>query len=782
MRSYIKIATLMLYIISVQSYAQKIMNNVKPYQEVITSEIMTQKGFLLTHLLNNKLYLEIPSAILNKAMLFVEHHKYSNPQQVKWEKRGNRIHLIISEIESKVGGVIPVTKKTSKDKFDVKITPAIFPILTIGANGSSYVIDVSSLFLSTPKPLSGRGKVYQDLAFIDKVLTFDNVIEVKTSKTFSSEQGPLTVNIDFSLFLLPSPMMPRLYNYRIGFGKEEDYLNPVMERASITRWRLVKKNKEQVLSEPIKPITFYYDPATPEKWKPYLKAGVEEWLQAFEAAGFKNAIVIKEPPINDRNFSINSLRYSFIRWLDRTNYRGYGSGGAGSVNNYIDKRTGEILKGDILIGAPYEYLSDKYFIRCSPLDKRAQQYPFPDDLMGELIQRITAHEAGHVFGLKDGHYGEYAYPFEKMRDKEWLEKMGHTPSVMNYTQQNSVVQPEDSIPPILLNQKVGPTDVYSIRWGYTSFQNIKTPDDELPYLEKIIKEQDSIPWYKYKLDVRDRNSRFGPDATSQVVDCDNPIKVTTLGLENLKRVIKLLPKAVHNERDNIALKRLYFKTLNHWVNEMKSIVSLVGGYTTQHKGSNQKGAVYNAISTEIQKEAVEFLIKEAFNKPDWLILPEITRKFETNSTLENITNRQLRVLRSLFFHQRLRNLEEMDLTMKRSYKIIDLLNDLQVGLWHELDEKTVKINPYRQQIQLAYIMILKQSLEIDNKKRLVVNSGLDKAFVQYKLSNYTRAILFNALFVVKKAIKKVKNTIKEPITKKHLELCLMEINKTPKID
>lgn len=763
MKKYI---TVILLYFTINSYAQKVTSNIKPFDEVITSEAITKKSFLSVHRLNNKLYLEIPSAMLNTEMLFVEYSDFYGARQVKWIKRDDKIHLIIPEIESKVGNIIPVIFK----KFNVKITPATFPILATGKNNSSYVIDATALFLNTPKPLSGHGLViHNNLAFINKVLVFDDLIDVKTEKTSMSKNGPLTIDVDFSLLLLPEAMKPRLHDYRMGYFGD---FGGGYQKVSVARWRLEKKDKNLELSEPIKPITLYFSPETPNKWKPYLRAGIEDWLQAFEAAGFKNAIVVKDPPLDDKNWSINSMKYSYIRWIDKNNYRGYDNAGSGSVSFITDKRTGEILKADIRLGAPYQYLSDEYFIRCSPLDPRAQEYPFPDDLMGELIQRVTSHEAGHFFGLMDGDYGEFTYPFEKMRDKEWLQEMGHTPSVMNYTRQNYIVQPEDSIPVHLLRQKVGPTDIYSIRWAYTQFKNINTPDDELSYLEKIIREQDSIPWYRYR--GIGGAKEIGPDGTDEVVDSDNPIKGTALALKNLKRVIKLIPKATQKERGNETLKRLYTKTLNQWVEQMKSVVSLVGGFTTHYKNGNQEGVMYDFTKVPVtqQKEAIALLIKEALHTPLWMKSPNITRRFEENGTFNNISTKQLIILTDILSFFRLKNMEEIDLTIDNSYKISDLFNDLNKGLWHELEDKTIKVDPYRQAIQLSYIVILKKSIEMEGNEY-----GGDGYPYPYRFSPYIRGYMASTLTNIKRSIEKSIDNISDTSTRAHLELCLLEINK-----
>ncbi len=763
MKSFINKTGLILCLIGMQMYAQ----NIKPYHEVITSKAVTQKGFLTTHLLDNKLYLEIPEAMLGKDMLFVDHSDLGlyPPHHIKFIKKADDIHLIIPEITSKVGNTIPLIKIDDgygvRHKLNVKIAPAAFPVLAMGATHSSYIIEVSSLFLHTPKPLHGHDKtVYNNLAYIKRVWVFNNTLEVKTNKTIVSKYGPLTEDIDFSLFLLPeTPMKPRLFDHRMGFFRETDIGLHDMVRAAIQRWRLEKKDKNQALSDPVKPIVLYFDPITPEKWKPYLRAGVEAWLPAFEAAGFKNAIVVKEPPVDDENFSVYSMRYSIIRWTDRTNYRGYEGGGTANGLVIWDRRTGEILKGDLLIGAPYELLSDQYFVRCSPLDKRAQQYPFPDDLMGDLIQSVTSHEAGHVFGLRDGNFGEYTYPFEKMRDAKWLKKMGHTPSIMTYARANGLVQPEDNIPISLLLQKVGPTDIHSIRWAYTPFPNIETPDDELPYLDKIISEQDAVPWYKFSMPHGFWNGRgYGPDDTVEVVECDDPVRASRLAIKNLKRVITLIPKAAKDERGHGTLKRLYEETLKQWRRQMHFVASLVGGCTTEHKAGYQD-RVFRAIPKDDQKEAVAFLIKEAFHPPLWLESPEITRRYEMNGTLKTISKHQKFVLNDLLYPRRLNNMEEVAITSKESYTQEELFQDLYIGLWHELEEKTIKIDPYRQDIQWAYINSLKLLLEAQG----INNSN-------------TRANMFSALALVKESIGKVVRDVTDFSTRGHLELCLKALN------
>lgn len=766
------ITCIVLLCLCINTFAQNETNNLKKYQEVITSKAITKKGYITTHFLDNKLFIEIPEALLNKDLLFVEHGKrYNNFKQVKWEKKENSIQLIIPEIKSEVGNIIPYSDKT----YEIDLIVVDFPIETKSISGN-YVIEVTELFLNTPKELPGGGKtIFKSLATINKVLVIENTLEVKTTKTLTTTDGTIETKADFTLMLLPEPMMPRLFDDRMGFGKEKDFLSSSMDsRAAIMRWRLEKKHPNKAISEPVKPITLYFDPATPDKWKPYIRAGALQWLPAFESAGFKNAIEVKEPPVNDENFSVSSMRYSFIRWLDKTHYRGKEDYGAGTADKVVDERTGEILRGDAVISGHYVYHSDRYFVRCAHLDKRAQQYPFPDDLIGELIESLTAHEIGHVFGLKDGNYGEYAYPFEKMRDQEWLEKMGHTPSMMNYARENHLIQPEDNIPLKLLHQKVGPTDLYSIRWGYTPFTNAITPDEEQPYLEKIVREQDTNPMYIYRL----ATSPQGPQSINDIVESTNPMKAAALGIQNLKKVIKLIPKATKNTKGYELKARLYIIVLKHWEEQIEYVTSLVGMYTYQNKYGDQEGSWYTPIPSNKQKDAVAFLNEHVFSPQLWLVEDELMSKIQqssystSNDKIKIISEKQISFLNKII-NQKLtyaqeNTLEETTASAINVYTLPIFLEEVKNGLWKELEEPNVSIGIYRQQLQLQYIIRLKNGI---NSKKMGV----------YTYNNYVRGVMVNSLRELKATIKKGLRKTKDDFTKEHLQLCLNELEKSKSV-
>src|SRR5690606_24948752 len=276
-----------------------------------------------------------------------------------------------------------------------------------------------------------------------------------------------------------------------------------------------------------------------------------------------------------------------------------GEGGSSSAYQVTDLRSGEILKADIILRTDIESLSDEYFIRCGPLDQRAQQYPFPSELVGKLIQSVTAHEAGHAFGIRDAHFGEFSYPFKKMVDLNWLQTMGHTPSIMNYSRHHYIAQPEDSIPAELLVQKVGPLDMLTIKWGYMPIPGIDKPEDEIPFLDTIFEELDSIAWYRINTT---QFEVIGLGSTDEVADNDDPIRSASLGLKNLQKVLTLIPEVNEGARDYDHVKRLHKKTLEFWYYQMKHVLSMIGGYKVHYITGSKSDNIFSSISFNHQMD------------------------------------------------------------------------------------------------------------------------------------------------------------------------------------
>jgi hypothetical protein len=692
----------------------------------LANTLLHSETFLTSFIKEGELYLNIPRQILDKPMLFVRYdssylRKY---MQVTWSLEGDRILLKVPRIRSSAGTILPLKQKRSLKENIL----AVFPVEKEYAKSGSLCIRITDLILHQViewTPGYSENLVPQITLLLGAKDLGKEVI-IKTRRGVVNDGSKVSVPVHYGFCALPEHMKGRAYDYRMGFSNEEfggiDYDNAKNSVANISRWRLEKRHKDLDISVPVKPITFVLSPKIPKKWRPYVKAGIEEWLPAFESAGFKDALVVKE--VNSlTDWQIYSLNTSVVHWGDAKYLRGFDDAG-GTISHIVDFRSGEILKCDIHLGASRDNLAERYFIRCAPLDKRAQKFPFPDDLIGKLIQALAAHETGHAFGIVDSNFGEYAYPYDKMNDSTWLKTMGHSPSIMNYARENNIAQPEDSIPTYLLVPKVGPMDRYHINWAYREFPLDMSKERQDVELETLIRMQDSIPWLRYN------NGKFeviGPAATDEVVETRNPIESTKLALMNLERVVGLLPSAVQDQKDNARLERLYGKTLELWYRHMRHVLSLIGGYDIQYKSINQPGKMYMPIALGDQEEALEFLMANAFDPPDWLVQPAFGPKLNYSTYPDQVLEYQQRLVLELLRTQRFKRFEYMETLEGYGTVYKRFLERLQQGLFKEIYDGSNRVGRRRQELQFFYIDML----------LLVMNRGETKIAASEKDFAYT---------------------------------------------
>ncbi|MBO0322165.1 zinc-dependent metalloprotease [Muricauda sp. CAU 1633] len=715
-----------------------------------------------------RLVFEVLEEGLDLPMLLVRHG--SSQLQVVWSRQGDFIELRTTWINSLAGVRIPMYGNT-------RIRSNIlgrYAIIRERSSKDSFFIDVTDLFLKAeiPWPFSSKETVIPSLSYIKGVRYFDNETIIETTRTQAYKENRTSLDMTFSLYRLPKPMQPRLFDHRMAYSYENRYNSqesmPLTAKGSIMRWRLEKRDQGAETSVPVEPIVFYLDPKIPEKWKPYVRAGVYEWLPAFERAGFSNAIEVRDVPKGDKDFSRTSLNRSMIRWKVLEDVRGSEVGGS-TIWAVTDYRSGEIIKADILLGMDINDKSDEYFVRCAPLDKRAQAYPFPDDLLGSLIQSTTAHEAGHAFGIRDANFGEFAYPLERVRDIEWLKTMGHTPSIMNYSRHHHIVQPGDSVPPSLLLQRVGPLDRYYIQWGYQPFPQADGPEEELPFLEPLVRQQDSLPWYRY-------NSRLfeflGPGSAEEVSDNDDPIGSTLLGLKNLERVMGLIPSANQDKRDDQLVKRLHRKTLDFWYKQMRRVLSMIGGYAIQNRSGAQKGAIYSAIPMVDQKKALAFLLDHAFEVPKWLAEPDFQKKYGYSTNADYLLNRQHTLLEEFMDALRMKRLEYTEESILGEAVVQPLLSDLRAGLFRELDIRSPIVDRRRQCLQGAYLSLLVEGVSQGN---YYSKQGMGNTNMIY--SDYSKSVMFSELMALRVSLHDAYDRTSDTNTLGHIRMCLLELEK-----
>jgi hypothetical protein len=719
---------------------------------VITKDAKSDEGIFTIHTIKDKVYYEIPKSELGKEFLWVSQiakttlgvgygGQAAGNRVVKWERKGNRMLLRNVAYDVVADPKLPVSRAVQAANNDTIIMA--FNIEAIGKDDSA-VIDVSRLFTTEVTEFSARTRLRArgfdaSRSFIERTKSFPTNIEVEVSQTYTSPPdltpggggGPqpqpapnpfaqgmragtnATVVMHYSMVKLPEqPMMPRLFDERVGYFSVRKYDYSVDEhrapqRTYITRWRLEKKDPNAELSEPIKPIVYYVDPATPTKWIPWIKKGIEDWQPAFEAAGFKNAIIAKEAPskAEDPNWDPEDARYSVIRYLPSTIENASGP-------HVHDPRTGEILESDIQYYHNVMNLARNwYFLQAGPLDARAKKLPLPDDLMGRLVEYVIAHEVGHTLGFQHNMKASATYPADKLRDPQWLKTMGHTPTLMDYSRFNYVAQPEDNVPVEVLVPGIGPYDKWATMWGYKPIRGANSPDDEKKTLDAWAREQDAKPYLRFSTaDARGSD----PGENTEAVGDGDAIASTALGIKNLKRVADmLLPATTHAGDPYDDLEELYGRMLGQWALELNHVTGIVGGFNSQQKHGGQDGVRFVIVPKERQAAAVRFLNENAFATPAWAVKPDILRRIESSGVVSRVNVAQERILNSLLSNTRFDRLVEQEaIDGAAAYKPAEFMSDVRRGIWSELEGGPVRIDVYRRNLQNSYIDLLSNKLNV----------------------------------------------------------------------
>ncbi|MEM6335455.1 MAG: zinc-dependent metalloprotease [Bacteroidota bacterium] len=703
--------------------------DMKPYSDVITDEAESDAGLFTTHRIGTDLYYEIPDSLLGTELLLVTRiaqtaqnigygGEKANTQIVRWERNGDDVLLRVVQYQNVADEDQPIYEAVRNSNFEPIVES--FGIKALNEDSTGVVIDVTKLF-TTDVPLLGmpqrRREAYRvrrldaGRSFVSSAKSFPQNIEVRNVLTYEASDAPsnasagsISLEMNHSMIMLPAdPMTPRLHDPRVGFFsvQQTDYGRDAQRaerRRYITRWRLEPKDPEAFargeLVEPVKPIVYYIDPATPEKWRPFLKQGVDDWNVAFEAAGFKNAIMAKDPPTpeEDPEFSPEDVRYSVIRYFSSDIQNAYGP-------HVHDPRTGEILESDIgWYHNVMNLLRNWFFIQTAAANPDARGVEFDDDVMGELIRFVSAHEVGHTIGLPHNFGSSYAYPVDSLRSPTFTAAHGTAPSIMDYARFNYVAQPGDGVTNFY--PRIGEYDIYSVMWGYRPVLDAETADAERETLNSWVKQREDDPRYFFG---RQTSSRIDPRSQNEDLG-DNAVLASTYGLRNLERIVPMLIE--WTSRDATAyddLDELYGQVVGQWNRYLGHVTRQVGGVYETYKTYDQEGSVYEFTPEETQREAMDFLAEYAFSRPDWLLNEDVIGRIEGVGVMERVRRLQTGVVNMLLDPQRLARLIEAEARMgDETYTPAEMLTDLRGTLFSEL-RRGEAIDPFRRNLQRGYV-------------------------------------------------------------------------------
>ncbi len=649
-----------------------------------------------------------------------------NEQVLRWQKKDKQVVLRVVSHSIVAADSLPIHEAVVNSNFEPVLYT--FPIQAFGKDSITTVIDVTDLFDKDVKALGlpeFRRKQYKisrleaDKSFIESVKSYPENIEARHVKTYAagdppsnSSTGTISIEINNSMILLPKePMKKRYFDERVGWftSGQVDYGldNQKSETVRLLdRLRLevkdedIEKFKRGELVEPKKQIVYYIDPATPMKWRKYLKQGVNDWQVAFEAAGFKNAIIAKDPPTaeEDPEWSPEDARYSVIRYFASPIQNAYGP-------HVSDPRSGEILESDIgWYHNVMSLLQGWFFVQTAAINPEAQMVGFKDEVMGELVKFVSSHEVGHTLGLPHNMGSSSAYKVDDLRNPEFTKKYGTAPSIMDYARFNYVAQPEDK--GVALMPNIGVYDKHAIKWGYRPILEAKTASDEKETLDKWILDHADDPMYRFG-----QQNSIDPSAQTEDLG-DDAIKASDYGIKNLKRIVPNLIKWTSKDGETYDdLEEMYGHVVSQFNRYMGHVTTNIGGIYKYSKTTDQDGVVFSNVDKDYQKNSLAFLNEQLFETPEWLIDKDIIARTEFNGVTERIRGIQVRTLNNVLDLTRMmRMIDNETLNGSDAYSVISMMTDLRDGIWSELNRGR-SIDAYRRNLQRAHVERLATLME-----------------------------------------------------------------------
>ena len=607
-------------------------------------KVETARGkFVTLHKIDGNVYLELPTKYLGKELMMgakvtsttdpdylAVGSMNSAPIVFRFEKQDSVIVMKAPNSIVYRRDASPELQKALelnyRDQSVESFTPEAYK-----ADSSAVVLKINSLvtesspFFEIVPSQQGPFKITSsrnsNLTFVKGLKSFDSNASVRVEMNFSvnaSLMGVLTVAKDMPLTaevtytILPveaSNAIPRFADARVGYQTTRkvsfpDYLDQSEPVYLAHRWQLVPKDKKAYakgqLTEPEKKIVFYLDSAFPASWQRPIREGVLRWNKAFEAAGFRNAIEVRDFPKNDKQFDPDNLEYSCIRYIPNSQE-------TIAASNWTDPRTGEIFSGNLTIYNNVEALLHKQrFIATAAVDPQVRSSRLPQALFEESLSQLVTQEMGSVLGLLHNYAASASYTTDQLRSAKFTKESGLTPSILDGVTYNYLAQPSDK-GVRLINDQLGVYDLFAIDWGYRYFDLKGDPAAEAKELLSRVDKRAREPYLRYAPE-----QRYAVDPTVRTEDLGNdPIKTAELTMKNLAFIQSNLSKWITNDPDSRKKKSLYLAIVQGYYLQLKNAMSLVGGVVCQESRLSTSLPRYQVVPKAKQREAFQWLLRQA---------------------------------------------------------------------------------------------------------------------------------------------------------------------------